>query len=539
MWNPMRRTKATSGLVDIIHDVRRRWRYKLALRGAVGVLGLGVAALLLSALGLESWRFSAGSIITFRVVLGLTLAALTYWFLLRPLLRSVSDEQVALYLEEHEPSLQSAIISAVEMSAVNGASTTESPHSAALVERLVQSAVEKCQAIDRGRAVERRPGRRYAGIIAAIAVVTLAVFSLGPAYLRHALSALLIISRSVEAAAPYRIEVTPGNATVPKGIDQTVKAKLEGFDSEQAVLMVRKSPDAPFERMSLVRSETAADAHQYEGMLFDLAGPIDYFVEAAGVRSPTYKLKVVDLPYVQKLELEYHFPAYTGLEPRKVEDGGDIAVLKGTEVRVHVVPTMTSPGGQILLHDKDSAGLAPRAGGDGGLDGKFVADRDGFYRIELDAPTGEKVAASPQYTIDVLADQPPTVSISKPGRDTSASPIEEVFVEARAEDDYGVKDLELVYSVNGGAEKTLRLFDGKNRLSEVTAGHTFYLEELNVAPGDFVSYYARAADNDAVAGAKRTTSDLYFLQIRPLRKEFKRAESNAGGGGGGGGNQQV
>ena len=360
MWNPMRRTEATGGLVDIIHDVRRRWRYKLALRGAVGVLGLGVAALLLSAFGLESWRFSAGSIITFRVVLGLTLAALTYWFLLRPLLRSVSDEQVALYLEEHEPSLQSAIISAVEMSAANGASTTESPHSAALVERLVQSAVEKCQAIDRGRAVERRPVRRYAGIIAAIAVVTLAVFSLGPAYLRHALSALLIVSRSVEAAAPYRIEVTPGNATVPKGIDQTVKAKLEGFDSEQAALMVRKSPDAPFERMPLVRSETAADAHQYEGMLFDLAGPIDYFVEAAGVRSPTYKLKVVDLPYVQKLELEYHFPAYTGLEPRKVEDGGDIAVLKGTEVRVHVVPTMTSPGGQILLHDKDSTGLAPR-----------------------------------------------------------------------------------------------------------------------------------------------------------------------------------
>ena len=72
----------------------------------------------------------------------------------------------------------------------------------------------------------------------------------------------------------------------------------------------------------------------------------------------------------------------------------------------------------------------------------------------------------------------------------------------------------------------------------MTAGHTFYLEELDVAPGDFVSYYARAADNDAVAGAKRTTSDLYFLQIRPLRKDFKRAESNAGGGGGGGGGSQ-
>ncbi len=102
-----------------------------------------------------------------------------------------------------------------------------------------------------------------------------------------------------------------------------------------------------------------------------------------------------------------------------------------------------------------------------------------------------------------------------------------------------MRDLELVYSVNGGPEKALKLFEGRNRLPEVTAGHTFYLEELNVEPGDFVSYYARAADNDSVNGAKRASSDLYFVQVRPLRKEFRRAESMGGGGGGGGGNQEV
>ena len=50
------------------------------------------------------------------------------------------------------------------------------------------------------------------------------------------------------------------------------------------------------------------------------------------------------MPYVQRLELEYHFPAYTGLEPQKIEDGGDIAVLRGTEVRVHIIPTMKTHG---------------------------------------------------------------------------------------------------------------------------------------------------------------------------------------------------
>ncbi|HXW08129.1 MAG TPA: DUF4175 family protein, partial [Vicinamibacterales bacterium] len=529
----LRHPETPSDLVGMIRQIRRRWRYKLMLRGAVGVLGLGLAAVLLSAWGLESWRFSPGSIITFRLVLAAAFAALVGWFIVRPLLWRVSDQQVAMYLEEHEPSLQAEIVSAIEASRLAGQAA--SPHSAALVRRLVQSAVEKCQAIDGGRLVERAPLQRYAAGVGAVGLVAALVFTFGPAYLRHAVSALVVLSRSVEAAAPYRIAVTPGNATVPRGIDQTITALLEGFDADQAALMIRKSPETPFERLPLVRSEDAQSPNRYEGMVFDLAGPIDYFVEAAGVKSATYTLNVIDLPYVQRLELEYHFPAYTGLEPRKVADGGDIAVLKGTEVRARIIPTMASAGGQIVLHDKEQAPLT--AAPDGSLSTKFVADKDGFYRVELDAPTGERVSASPQYTIDVLSDQAPTVSISKPGRDTSASPIEEVFVEARAEDDYGVRGLELVYSVNGGAEKSVRLFDGRSRMSEVTAGQTFYLEELDVQPGDFVSYYARASDNDAVQGAKRASSDLYFLQIRPLRREFRRAQSQAGGGGGGGGGQ--
>src|SRR3954470_3131538 len=248
-------------LLSIIHDVRRRWRTKLLVRGAALTAACGGAALVLAAWGLQWMRFTPESILVARIVIGLVFALLAYLLLARPLLRRVSDEQVAMYLEEHEPSLEAAIISAVE--AERTGLSRESP---ALVRRLVESAIERCRTIDEGRGVERLPLKRYAGALGAALVIALAVFVLGPSYLRHALSALLILSRSVEAAAPYRIEVTPGNATVPKGIDQTVKAKLEGFESEQAALMVRKSPDAPFEPMSLIRSETApADAHQYEG----------------------------------------------------------------------------------------------------------------------------------------------------------------------------------------------------------------------------------------------------------------------------------
>jgi len=68
------------------------------------------------------------------------------------------------------------------------------------------------------------PMRRYGTTLAAISIAAIALFLLGPAYLRHALSALLIVSRNVEAAAPYNIEVTPGNATVARGADQAITA---------------------------------------------------------------------------------------------------------------------------------------------------------------------------------------------------------------------------------------------------------------------------------------------------------------------------
>ena len=71
-------------------------------------------------------------------------------------------------------------------------------------------------------------------------------------------------------------------------------------------------------------------------------------------------------------------------------------------------------------------------------------------------------------------------------------------------------------------------------MPNVSAGHTLYLEEMNVKPGDSVSYYARVGDNDTVGGSQKAMSDLYFVRVRPLQKDFKKAESQGGGGGGGG-----
>ncbi|MBM3771491.1 MAG: DUF4175 domain-containing protein [Acidimicrobiia bacterium] len=520
-------------LIDIIRRVRGRWKMRLALRGMVIVLAGTLLALLLSASSLEALKFSPTAIVAFRITAFLVFAGLLFIGLVRPLRRRVTDSQVALYLEEKDPTLQTALLSAVEASTTVQDDSDKGP-SPRLVERIVEQAIDRCRSVEYETAVERQSMRRQLMALGSVAAAAALIIALGPAFLRHGLSALLVVSRAAEDATPYKIAVTPGNAKIPRGTDQQITATLEGFSAADASVMMRTESGGQFERVPL---NANADKTTFEGVLFQIQRPTEYYIDANGVRSPVFSLEVMDLPTVDRLVLEYKFPAYTGLDPRVVDPGGDIAALQGTEVRVKVSPTMATPSGLILLNETDSAALTSQP--DGTLTGTFTITAQGFYRIELEGPQAEKVNASPKYTIDVLADLPPTVAFSKPGRDTSANPVEEVFAEVKADDDYGVKNVQMFYSVNGGPEKTIGLFGGSKPLQEVTATHTIYLEELGLKAGDFVSYYAKASDNDGVRGAKTTTSDIYFVEIRPFRKDYKPAQSMAGGGGGGGGGQEV
>src|SRR5688572_14034371 len=142
--------------------------------------------------------------------------------------------------------------------------------------------------------------------------------------------------------------------------------------------------------------------------------------------------------------------------------------------------------------------------------------------------------ASLDYTIDVLDDRPPSVRFAKPGRDMKATAVEEVFVEAVAEDDFGVSLLELLYSVNGGPEQRRVLAGSGARGAKETSGsHTFLLEELKLEPGDVIAYYARATDNNRVSTPQTASTDIYFLEIRPFAQDYRQQQQGGGGGGGG------
>jgi len=148
---------------------------------------------------------------------------------------------------------------------------------------------------------------------------------------------------------------------------------------------------------------------------------------------------------------------------------------------------------------------------------------DNSYRVALVDREGMGNSGETEYFIRTLDDRPPDVRILKPATDRSVTRLEEVDVEVQAEDDYGVERLDLVYSVHG-TEKVVPLPIAR-RGALVNGRHTLYLEDLDVQPGDVVSYYVRARDLTRGTRPNEARSDMFFLEVKPYEQEFVLARS--------------
>ena len=141
---------ANQDLLKTIQHVSGRWKLALVLRGTAICVIAGLLLLALSALGFAQFGFNAQTIVTLRWTVGLAALAVFVAAVLIPALRMVSDERVALYIEEREPALQSLLISAIETPAA------ESGIARALVER----AAAQCRDIGYGARIEQRRLKR-------------------------------------------------------------------------------------------------------------------------------------------------------------------------------------------------------------------------------------------------------------------------------------------------------------------------------------------------------------------------------------------
>ena len=347
----------------------------------------------------------------------------------------------------------------------------------------------------------------------------------GPGYVGYG-SSLLWTGPKKNAAPLYSITVTPGNVTVRRNSDELIQAHIAGMHPAGVKLYAHFQSATAWEPVLMQPSQQQSGGADYQFVLAGLPENVEYYVAAGPLVSAHYKVRVVDLPQVKEIDVTYNYPKWTGLKPVAEEHSGDLRALEGTDARIEIQMDRPLKNGELTLDDGRTIHLDSESGNR--YQATIHMEKDGAYHVAA-TEDDQPVRISEDYFIATDKANPPEISIIRPGGDYRASPIEEVTLGAKAADDFGLADVHLHYSVNGGADHDVSLLKAPGAKS-ADGTTTLALEDFKLVPGDLVSVYATARD-----GHSEARTDISFIQIDPFEREFSQSQQSGGGGGGGGG----
>ncbi len=494
---------------DQLSDYLQRVEGRLKLAAwARGIALVALCALLLTVvlvLVANAFAFSSLSLTFSRTVLYIALAVAVGFGLLTPLLK-LNARRAAREAEERFPEFQERLLTFAER---RGAGARD-----AFLDLLAADAL---QTAARAAPREVAGSGKLLGFLSAgagSAALLLWLGASGPGFWGYGTSLLWAGPARQEAAPFYSLRVEPGSRTVRKRADQLITAQTFGFVPGAVRLSVRYASASKWEDVPM---RPRSGAPGFEFLFSGIPETLDYYVSAGALRSETYRLTVTELPAVRKIKVTYRYPAWTGFQETVEDPGGDLHAVEGTVAQVEVETDRPLANGFLLIDGTERVVLS-------GGQADVPIRKDGVYYVAA-RDRDEDVRLTDDYFIQAVKDSAPQVRLVRPGRDAKVSPIEELPVVVEAADDFGLQELKLVYSVNGGEPKTVSLLSGRGG-KQATGRTLLSLEDFHLAPGDIVSMYATARDANSSA-----QTDIYFAEAQPFERNFSQSQVSGQGGG--------
>src|SRR5579863_3127516 len=428
-----------------IAQLEQRLRWSTFLRGLAIFTGSALVATLVLVAIANALAFSKGSVTAARFGLIFVLAIAAAAGLALPLRRLTRRRAVGT-AEAAFPQFEQRLTT-----------FTERDGSDPFIELLAGDTLEVAQSAEPKQFVtDRRLWISLATSVASCAVLVWMIAA-GPGFLGYGAS-LLWTGPHHDKPALYELRVTPGDAVVRRHADQMVSALPTGLQSPSVKLYARFQNSSKWEEIAMQPQAVASFAGGYQYLFAGLPENVEYYVTAGAMTSKHYNIRVTDLPAVKQIRVTYHYPSWTGMKSEVEERGGDLRAVVGTAAELEVSTDRPLQGGQIQLDNGQKVQLA------GGLNnvyrGTVKMDKDSVYHV-AGIDEGQPVRVSEDFFIEARKANPPQIALVRPGRDYQASPIEEVTVAAKVTDEYGLNDVTLHYSVNGGPEIEVNLLKQK------------------------------------------------------------------------------
>jgi hypothetical protein len=495
-----------SWLLSRLDAFIRKYYVNQLLRGGLILLTCLLAYVLLVSVGeyylyLPVW--AKVSVVGAFVVLG---GGALVFLVIRPLLgmarlgKTLSHEEAAVIVGRHFPEISDKLLNVLQLKNDQNSSASRE-----LIEASIDQKASQIAVVPITGAVDLSKNRRFLPFLLPVVLAAVVLLVAAPNVFTDASTRLLQPTKVFEKPAPFTFNIQSGPLDVTRNSDYVLKASVSGSALPAEVFV-----EIDDERLST----TALSNHVFQYVFKGVTEPVTFRLYAAGFYSKPYTLNVAQMPVLKAISVRIDYPDYTGRKDELRASLGDMTLPVGTRVGYALTADYTD-----LATLQWGSGPAINLLSDGkklfSYQTRFMQDTS--YTIHL--RNGQTSAApSYKYNVQVIPDQYPVIQVQE-FKDTVTG--RQIVLSGTAGDDYGITRVLFHYDVtdeqgHSYGAKSFPLSIGGGSL--VPFQQYFDLQVLGLKPGQKVSYYVEAWDNDGVHGAKAARSALMTYQMYTPRQ---------------------
>jgi hypothetical protein len=500
-------------IYTFLKGIARGLRVATLLECALVILTVWLTVLLLGT-GLLPFASTQPLLVTCLVLLAWVAVGASLIWLVRTCLQRRPLESAALYVEARHPEFHNHLISALQLPEFLQ-KHPESGISSDLVDGLLEATHRQIEALSRQPLIDWRGVWRQVRVVAPLVVAVLGVVWFAPQLLTASVVQLLH-PLSLLGVPPTVLTLGDYPRHILVGQPLTLQVMASGQIPATVRLRTWHAGQEREEKM------VAGDQGSFRHTFSNLREPIKFQAIAGSVTSDVGEVEVVEAPAVGNFRLRYQYPDYTRLPPKIEEGSGHIETLAGSEVRIEMAANKPIARGQLVFDDNTQLPLMVRS--DGLLQATALITRPGGYRIEVQDNLGFANQDHLSYRIDVLPDAVPQIDLLAPEPELEINEGRVIALEYEARDDFGLRELALVYRAGPLGEKRL-VIDRVDEVAKRYQGRYFWdVTDLFGAAGESVAYHVEVWDNDTVSGPKRGVSATHILRIKGREEEHRQLD---------------
>ena len=245
------------------------------------------------------------------------------------------------------------------------------------------------------------------------------------------------------------LKVVPGDGEVLAGSGLDIRAMIRNPDGKHHRAVLSIFDDAGKRKDIAMVANEGKDT--YVAALPSVVQGFRYRISIGDSQTRSYTITTVQKPVVERVDVEYRFPAYLRREPERLsQTHGDLQAPQFTVARLTIHTSTPIARGHVIVGGREEGGLVSDDGRK--LRVRMFLEESGTYTIHLFTKSGHTDHAPRVNQIRVLPDRPPQVRLVKPPPESTLARTASLPVAVEASDDYGLESIRIEMRLDGESE---------------------------------------------------------------------------------------